>query len=137
MITLSAENYAGRTRNPEWERALARELRSHPEADRLRFITDLLDVHQVVALELSRKCLEEKKSFEALLELGLRKGDASSIQDWLKCVLPHLGARHVVQYLCSRRGKYPQGVEQARYWLPGLMTSAERSSVDLRVLEAS
>jgi hypothetical protein len=136
-MTLDAKNYKGRRRNPKWERDLARDLKPLGEAERLQFLTDLLEINQVVALHLARKCLLEKKSFESLLEIGLQKADPSTIQDWLKCVLPRLGARHVVRYLHKRHSEYPKAVAHARYWLPGLLTNADRANVDLTLLQGN
>jgi len=136
-MTLDAKNYVGRTRDPGWERALARELRLLPEAERLQFVKDLLDVHLVVALDLARKCLSERESLESLLEFGLEEADPSTIQDWLKCVLPRLGARRLVQCLYRNLKDYPQAVESARYWLPGLLSKADRSRVDLNRLQVA
>jgi hypothetical protein len=134
-MTLDAKNYVGRARDPVWERDLARELRLLPEAERLRFVKDLLDVHLVVALDLARKCLSKKESLESLLELGLQEADPSAIRDWLKCVLPGLGARRLVRCLYRHLEDYPEAVESARYWLPGLLTKADRSKVDLKRLQ--
>ena len=112
-MTLDAKNYVGRARNPGgWERNLARELKPLPEAKKLQFVEDLLDVHLVVVLDLARKCLSEKESLEKLLVYGLQEVDPSAIQDWLKCVLPHLGARRVVRCLYRHLKDYPQAVER-------------------------
>ena len=136
-MTLDAKSYAGRRRDAKWEQELAQELRLLDEGERLKFLTDLLSVNQLVALNLARKCLSEKKSFESVLELGLQKADPSAMQDWLKCVLPRLGARRVVQYLHQRLGEYPKAVAHARYWLPGLLTEADRANVDLKLLHGA
>ena len=130
-MTLDAKTFAGRQRSPEWERKLAHDLRMLPEAERLRFITEFLDIHLLVALDLARKCDFGRKSLESLLELGLEKADPSVIQDWLKCVLPGLGARRLVQCLLRHLKEYPQAVESALYWLPGLLTKSDLSKVDL------
>jgi hypothetical protein len=89
-----------------------------------------------VALELARKCLSETKSFEVLLELGLQTANASSIQDWLKCVLHPLGARRLVHDLARRLSDYPKAVASARYWLSGLLSQEdrERLKADLKRL---
>jgi len=134
-MTLDAKNYVGRARDPKWERDLARELRLLPEAERFQFVKDLLDVQFAVALDLARKCLSEKESLESLLEFGLQQADVSTIQDWLKCVLPRLGARRLVRCLHRHLNDYPQAVESARYWLPGLQTKVDRSKVDLKGLK--
>ncbi|MFI5454991.1 MAG: hypothetical protein ACHRXM_06025 [Isosphaerales bacterium] len=134
-MTLDAKNYVGRVRDPKWERDLARELRLLPEAMRLQFVKDLLDVHLVVALDLARKCLSQRESLESLLEFGLQEANPSTMQDWLKCVLPGLGARRLVRCLHGHLNDYPQAVESARYWLPGLLTKADRSKVDLKGLK--
>jgi hypothetical protein len=130
-MTLDAKNFAGRQRNPGWERKLAHDLRLLPEAERLQFVKEFLDIHLLVALDLGRKCLSNRKSLESLLELGLQQADPSVIQDWLKCVLPGLGARRLVQCLSRHLKQYPQAVESALYWLPGLLTKSDLSKIDL------
>jgi len=104
-----------------------------PEAERLQFVTDFLDIHFLVALDLGRRCLSDRKSLESLLELelGLQEADPSVIQYWLKCVLPGLGARRLVQCLSRHLKQYPQAVESALYWLPGLLTKSDLSKIDL------
>jgi hypothetical protein len=136
-MTLNAKDYALRPRQAEWEHDLARELRAFPEAVRLQFVLELLPHQLILALDLARKCLQEKHSLESVLERGLAEGDSSTIQEWLKCVLPHLGVRHVVRYLQENASRYPKGVQSAAYWLPGLLQESERSKVDWSALSAS
>ena len=116
-MNLSAEEYAGRTCHPDWERELARILRTIPEPDRLDFLGEFLSVNYPLALLLARRCLSERKSFEILLEGGLNEADASGIRYWLECVVPHLGIRRVVRHLLRRAATNPEGVRKARYWL--------------------
>jgi hypothetical protein len=70
-MTLSAEEFKDRSRHPHWERELAQKLRQIPEQERLKFLLEFLSVNQVVVLDLARRCLSERKSFETLLENGL------------------------------------------------------------------
>lgn len=119
-MNLDVADFAGRLRDARWERELARELRARPEAERFEFLRALLDVQHAVALDLARKCLSERRSFESLLEQGLREADASSIRDWLECVTPKLGPRRVAAFLKKFAPVYPDGVRHAEYWLPGV-----------------
>ena len=131
-MELSVRDYVRRPRDSVWEKDLARQLRLCSEEDRFAFLSDLLVAQPVVALDLARRCLKAKASFEALLESGVRQADASSIRYWLECVVPHLGFRRVVQVLRNLRGEFPDGVGYAVYWLPAFsrIQGFSRDAVD-------
>lgn len=131
-----ARDYEGRTRNPVWERDLARQLRTLSEAERRAFFGEFLSVNQAVALDLARKCLMEKRSLEDLLARGLAEADASSMREWLECVMPRLGLRHVVRYLMQQRPANPSGVEKAVYWLPMFLGGSGCSREELNALSS-
>jgi hypothetical protein len=130
----SARDYEGRTRNPLWERELARQLRELSEPERFEFLNEFLPLNQVVALELARNCPLEKQSLEKLLDRGLVEADASAIREWLECVVPKLGFRRVLHHLRSRRAVNPCGVERARYWLPLFLEGSGCSESDVAAL---
>lgn len=117
-MNLSVRDYAGRVRDSVWEQELARELRRHPESERLEFIADFAFANSAVALELARRCLSENRSYEALLGQALAQADPSGMRYWLQCVTPRLGFRKVVRYLREVKAHHPEGVEKAKYWLP-------------------
>lgn len=119
-MSLNAADYAGRRRESTWERKLAQDVRLLSEPDRLHFVAAMLDVNEVVALDIARRCLKSRISFEAILELGLKRADANSVQYWLNAVLDALGERRLYRLLDSHRRMYPLAVERACYWLPGL-----------------
>lgn len=117
-------DYAGRVRDPAWERELVDWLRSQPEAARLRFIEEFLDIQVVVALQLANRCLTERPSFEALLERGLRAADAGSIKYWLESLVPRMGIRRVFRLLGRDLDSNPEGVAKALYWIPQFQDEA-------------
>ncbi|CAN5915643.1 hypothetical protein BH23PLA1_BH23PLA1_29390 [soil metagenome] len=118
-MNLSVEDYKNLRRDSRWERDLARKLRQLPEKDRLEFLLEFLSVNQLVGLKLARNCLSDRKSFETLLERGLREADASTIRYWLDSVVPRMGFPRVVRRLrnYSQDQAYRAGVKKARYWL--------------------
>jgi hypothetical protein len=118
FMDISAKEYVGKKRDSQWENDLARQLRTRPEGEKFDFLNDLLVVQPAVALELARRCLTSNESFEKLLETALRSANPSTMQDWLRCVIPHLGFRHVVKTLSRFQAEFPDGVERAVYWLP-------------------
>lgn len=119
-MTLNPSDYANRRRHPLWERQLANELRLHHEPIRLAFIKGMMPVHEVVALDLARRCLKERDSFETILVIGLCFANASSMQYYLKAVFDALGERRLLRLLDKHKATYPVGVERAAYHLHGL-----------------
>lgn len=113
-------DYANRRRDSVWERELAKRLRQEPESGRLEFILELLRSDETVALELARRCLTERASFERILLIGLQQGTASSIQYYLKSVVDALGMRRLMDRLDRHRAEYPLAVDRACYWIQGL-----------------
>ncbi len=117
-MNFSAKDFGKRARQAGWERELAKDLRRLSEAERLSFLLDLLSENSSLALDLARKCLTDRKSFEIILERGLQDADASSIRYWLGCVIPPLGFPRVVRHLGRLASTYPIGVRKASYGLP-------------------
>jgi hypothetical protein len=117
-MSISVHDYAGRTRDSRWERDLAQELRKLPEAERLAFIIEFATANPAVALELARKSLSERHSFEALLDQALVDANSSGMRYWLESIVPHLGFRRVVASLRRKAISNPAGVKRAAYWLP-------------------
>jgi len=97
---------------------LSHQLRKHPESEKLVFLVDFVDINPLVALDLARKCLSHRKSFETLLEKALSEADRSVMKYWLECIVPRLGFRRVVQSLQARIRSNAEGVARAVYWLP-------------------
>lgn len=116
-MTYTPEDFRGRRRDPKWERDLTDWLRTIPEAERLRFILDLVPIHQI-ALQLANKTLSEPASYEVVLQLGLREADVSSIKYCLEVTIPRLGFRRFVRILREHAETKPQEVEKTLYWLP-------------------
>src|SRR5262249_37242953 len=74
MLPLASE-YAWRSRDAKWERELALKLRATCEDDRLTFIQEFTTANTIVGLELAKRCLTEKRSFEAILDQGLHEAN--------------------------------------------------------------
>lgn len=117
-MPLSVKDYAGRARDSRWERELAVELRKLPEPEKLAFVEDFAVVNPVVALDLAKKCLTDRRSYLSLLNRALYEADPSSIRYWLECVVPRLGFRKAIAHLRAQATFNPSGVERAKYWLP-------------------
>lgn len=114
---MEIEDFVIRPRDSVRERELARRLRELPEEDRFTFIYNVLDEDPEVGLMLASACLRDKKYFQAILSHGLKTGGAGSIELWLKCVIPKLGFRKVLQSVTDKLSSEPKGVEKAAYWL--------------------
>lgn len=138
-MELSARDYAGRMRDPRWERRLALDLRGLSEGERLDFCLEFSGSNPIVALDLARRCLGDRESFEAILRRGLREADASSIRYWLEAVVPALGLRRLARLLEQAAPTDPEAVRKARYWLglfadlPGYQEARETLDLSLRV----
>lgn len=130
------KDYAWRRRDSRWERELAQLLRMAPESERLQFVQEFAVANPAVALELARKCLTERGSFEALLDQGLEEANSSSLRYWLECVVPRLGFRRVVAILRSQLGTKADRVAQAAYWLPTFSGQPGFSRSDVEALRA-
>ena len=75
---LRAEDYAAELGDSKVLRTLTQELRTRPEEERFRFISDLLSlpggIPSRTALILANKCLHQRAFLERVLEAGLTKG---------------------------------------------------------------
>ncbi len=96
----------------------ARRLRQHPESERLAAVQQLSRRDVMVALDMAKRVLTQMHSYSTLLDYGLEVADASSVRDWLECVVPRMGVRRVVRRLQDLRAVNPRAVQKARYWLP-------------------
>lgn len=119
-MTLKVEDYVFRRRDSVWERELARQLRQLPEAERFEFISEFLD-HTLLGLSFATRCLRETSYFKLLLHRGIETADASSIQEWLNCVVPKLGFNRVIAILTEEVDRNPQAVDKAVYWMRGFV----------------
>lgn len=117
-MTLSVHDYAERVRDSRWERDLAQELRKLPERERLEFVSDFALANPAVALDLAKKCLTQKQSFELLLDQALDNSSSSGIRYWLESIVPRMGVRRVISHLRRRANSNAEGVARAAYWLP-------------------
>lgn len=134
---MNARDFVGKLRDTELEKEIARKLREMPEGEAFQFILDLLHIHEIAALELAQKGLRNREYFRELLTLGLQRADASGIQRWLECVIPHLGMRRVLTFLTTQIDQYPDGVARALYFLPQMLPASDvRARTTLDRLQA-
>ena len=128
---MQALDFKGRKRDPAWERELYSWLRQQPEERRFEFLSELLEYHVIVGLQLANKTLESRDSFRKLLAYAVSNCDASSIKFWLESVVPRLGYRRSVSELEKLLESDPSGVDKAVYWMPRLANSdKDRESLE-------
>jgi len=101
------------------------------EAQQFERVCVLLEKDIVEALRVANSTLKSKKYFQDLLERGLEGADASEIEIWLKCIVPRLGMRYVINVLESKLIRQPQQVKKAMYWLPKFLNRANDKEVNL------
>lgn len=124
QMALRVSDYAPLLRNTAVEERLAVELTKLPEQERFEFVTKLVDTPRcfAAAMCLARRCLKERRSFEALLALGLLRGDASTVRYWIEAVIEALGFRRTIRLVSERIATDPESVIKAEYhlrkWLP-------------------
>lgn len=129
------EELINQPRNSVRERVLARELRKLPESSRFEFIESVLaHKREILGLQLAKSVLRNKDYFERLLYQGLEHANASSIRDWLACVIPRLGSRRVIATLKKEMVDKPEAVCFALYWLPSLIDADHRTQGAYREL---
>ncbi|MBD2693882.1 hypothetical protein [Anabaena catenula] len=118
----------------ENHKALQDRLMSLPEEARFDDISVILDKSSLIGLKLANAVLKNKTYFEILLERGLETANASSIELWLKYLLPRLGYRRVIDILSDKlNSEHPQQVAKASYWLPKFLPKGnERAEILLK-----
>jgi hypothetical protein len=103
-------------------------------AEEVRFeeVNQLLDTDVLSGLQIANSVLRDKKYLVSIFEKGLNRADASSIQYWLKYLIPRLGFRRVVGILSEKLQDRPQEVAKATYWLSRFLPP--NSEKDLTIL---
>ena len=76
--------------------------------------------------EIARKCLNDNEYVRKLYWNGLDMADKSSIAHWLEFALPKLGTKRTLRILAEKENEKPGIIEDALYWLPGLVNDEER-----------
>jgi len=116
---MKATDFAGRLRDTLTERQIAKELRELAEEERYAFILEMLNISIPVALSLANSCLRRRDLLESFLKSGISIiKDASSIDLWLRCLIPRLGVRRTIHILKEHARSHPVAVESASYFLP-------------------
>ena len=118
MTELKLSDYLRRPRESKREKELLRRLREAPEDERFQFVYELLQRDAVMGLLMATGSLRQPRHFEAILEMGFQKGDASSICSWLACAVPKLGFHKVIRLLDDKMETDPIIVDKALYWMP-------------------
>ncbi|MEQ8786487.1 MAG: hypothetical protein RIC55_09315 [Pirellulaceae bacterium] len=127
---LKASEFVGRLRSTQVEEEIASSLHKMSPEESFRFIVELVDVHELVALELAKRTLRKKQHLVQLLEFGLLKANASSMRWWLEAVIPQLGVRRVISELMSRVDTHPKGVSRSYYFLTRWVTKSDDKGRD-------
>jgi hypothetical protein len=131
-MELKVEDYIDRRRDPAWEKELVQKLRLLPEEQRFSFIQALFHGNNsVIAMELIKKCIQDRVLLLAFLEQGLSTSDASSIRWWLELLVPKLGFRRVISVLENKLENEPRTVEKALYWLPSVLPNNDQKAAAL------
>ncbi|MCJ8314229.1 MAG: hypothetical protein HRU38_18935 [Saccharospirillaceae bacterium] len=118
--------FSSRSRDAKTERGIAKWLRSQTEDERWEFIQSALLSKAVKnpnlpnALILTPKVGLKKEHLFCILAISLKVADPSSMQAFLKAVLPGLGYKRVVHYFKSNLIEFPEKVGMALYFLPNL-----------------
>jgi len=112
------EEYIHCRRDSKREQDFLRRLREIPEETRYAIIQRLLEKSHWLGLIMANGSLQNPRYFEAILQMGFKVGDASSIRFWLDCTVPKLGFRKVVCMLIALMGTNPVAVAKAIYWMP-------------------
>lgn len=107
-----------------------RELQERAEEARFQEVRALLEKDIVKALKIANSSLTNQKYFRELLETGLATADASTIEVWLKFLVPRLGIRYILQVLDNRITQNFEQVEKALYWLPKFLNFANQKEID-------
>ena len=112
------EEYVHRPRDTKREQEFLCRLREMPEEARYAIIQRLLEKDQGIGLLMASGSLQNPRYFEAILQMGFKVGDASSIRFWLDSTVPKLGFRKVVCMLIALTETNPVAVAKAIYWMP-------------------
>ena len=100
-------------------------LRQQPEPFRLQFVTQIVAQGYAGAHEFIRRGQFSPRSLEELFRGGLLRADASTVRFWLAAVIAGLGWRRVIGLLHQHLATDAGAVEQALYWLPGLLPAGD------------
>jgi len=125
----------GERRSAEREAALWRELKRLPEEDRLSELVTYLSIGEnskicskaELALKAANRSLVGRELILKLLTYGLAHADASTIQSWLKWLVPKLGLWRIIKHLNDSYMQFPEGVKNAHYWLPQIYNKENES----------
>jgi len=117
-MQIEIAEYLHRPRDSKREKELLRHLREMPEEARYDVVQSLLQQSTSLGLLMASGSLRQKRYFEEILEMGFRKGNASTIRPWLECAVPKLGFRKVILLLGNRMDTDPVAVDNALYWMP-------------------
>jgi hypothetical protein len=113
-------------------KTLQDKLMSLPEESRFDDINIILNQNSLIGLKLANAVLKNKKYFEILLERGLERANASSIELWLKYLLPRLGYHRVIDILSEKlNSEHRQQVAKASYWLPKFLPKGDEKAEKL------
>lgn len=112
--------YANERMDSKQENELLKWLRQLDDEQKFTFVWRVLSANAWKGCELAKRSQLKPIFLEVILEKGLVYGDASSVEWWIKAVLPGLGQRRVLEIIKAHIDIAPLSVYKTLYWLPWL-----------------
>ncbi|BAY62603.1 hypothetical protein NIES22_26770 [Calothrix brevissima NIES-22] len=112
--------YADEKLDSQQENELLKWVRQLDDEQKFTFVWRVLNANAWQGCKLVKRSQLKPIFLEVILEKGLVYGDASSVEWWIKAVLPGLGHRRVLEIIKSHIDIAPLCVYKSLYWLPWL-----------------
>ncbi|MFN6570967.1 hypothetical protein [Dendronalium sp. ChiSLP03b] len=113
-------DYADEQMDSKQENELLKWVRQLDDEHKFTFVWRVLNANPWKGCELAKRSQLKPIFLEAILEKGLVYGDASSVEWWIKAVLPGLGHRRVLEIIKAHIDVAPLCLYKTLYWLPWL-----------------
>ena len=128
--------YIAVPRDSARESTLLRRVHALPQSQRLAVLTPLLELNPRTALVFIDGAQLAPSDYLAVFKLGLIKGDASSVAEWMEATVPHLGWHRVFSVLRETLITNPRGGAFALYHVPYICHGPPYTRAGGRVLSA-
>jgi hypothetical protein len=122
--------YANEPWYTETDKELFKWLRQLDEVSKFTFVWRVINVDAYKGCELVKRSHLEPILLEVILEKGLVYGDASSVEWYIKAVLPGLGYKRVLEIIRNQIDIAPLCVYKTLYWLPLLYINQSKKLND-------
>jgi hypothetical protein len=96
---------------------LVADLRGQPEDVVFDRVRALIRLDDKPGLNIAKRTLRRRASFERLFADGLGMANASTIREWIEACEPRIGTRRLLDLVEARLEVAPRDVERALYWL--------------------